>query len=506
MNRFTTLLASLRAVLVSSFSLLLLVPFANAKPNVVFLLADDLGWHDVGFNGEDYYQTPNLDRLCSEGMRFTRAYTGGPNCLPTRACLISGMYTPRTQIWTPGGKSKGRSADMRLAVPGPSGKGSTFPSKITLGPDVVSIAEVLKPAGYRSARFGKWHVGSDDTQGFDISDPNGKGGKLGSKYYGNIDVAEWLTDAAVKFIGRQAGKKQPFLLYVSHWDVHTPIRARKEVVARHAERKRANPIWADNNKKHPTYAAMIEAVDQSAGRLQAALAEHGIDDNTLFIFSSDNGGHAGITENRPLNGAKGSLYEGGVRVPTFMRWPNTVAKKSECDTPITSVDFLPTFAELGGAALPDSQPVDGVSIVDLLHGREAHRQRAIFWHYPLYLQTGQLAVEPVFGTNRMAWRGIPASSMIKGDWKLIHAFEDDSLRLFDLKSDLGETKNLATSRPDLAQKLFAELQAWQKDVKAPIPTQRNAAFDPNAKSEKGKAKGQGKGQKKGKAKGKEAGS
>jgi len=479
-------------------SFIFFVSFANAKPNVVLLLADDLGWHDVGFNGEDYYQSPNLDRLCADGMRFTRAYAGGPNCLPTRACLISGMYTPRTQIWTPGGKSKGNAKHMRLAVPGPSGKGSTFPSNIALGPEVVSIADVLKPEGYKTARFGKWHVGSNDTQGFDISDQSGKGGNLGAKFYGNVDVAEWLTDAAVKFIGDQAERKQPFLLYVSHWDVHTPIRARKDVVARHAERKQANPDWAGNKKKHPTYAAMIEAVDQSAARLQAALAEHGLDDNTLFVFSSDNGGHAGITENRPLNGAKGSLYEGGVRVPTFMRWPNTVVAKSQCDIPITSVDFLPTFAELAGATLPTSQPVDGVSIVDLLKertGGAATMERSIFWHYPLYLQTSGLPVEPVFGTKNMVWRGIPASSMVKGDWKLIHAFEDDSLRLFDLKSDIGETNNLAQSRPELAQKLFAELKAWQKDVKALIPTERYAGFDPEAQTapkKKGKGKNRGK--------------
>lgn len=481
-SRFPFILAALAAVVLPLSSSALRAAKASPPPNIVFILADDLGWHDVGFNGEQFFETPNLDRVAADGMRFTRAYSGGPNCLPMRACLISGMYSPRTQIWTPGGRSKGNPSYMKLLVPGAGpGGADTFPSKLALEPSVTSFAEVLKSAGYKTARFGKWHVGPD-TQGFDLSDPNGKGGAIGSKYYGNINVAEDLTNASLKFI--TANQKRPFFLYLCHWDVHTPIRARPEVVAKYKAKLESDPP-GKGEKKSPVYAAMIEAVDTSVARVRAKLDELGLAENTLFIFSSDNGGYGGITENLPLRGAKGSLYEGGTRVPTAMVWPKVIKAGSQCDTPLTSVDFLPTFAELSGAKLPTNQPVDGRSFIPLLKGdTTAHRDRAIFWHYPLYLSATGHPVEPVFGTERPYWRGIPASSMIKGDWKLIHAFEDNSLRLFNLAEDLGESRNLAASNPEKAAELFAELQAWQKKTKAVIPTQPNPAFDATARQPK----------------------
>ena len=451
---------------------------AAPKPNIVFILADDLGWSDVGFNGATFYETPNLDRLARDGVRFTDAYSGGPNCMPTRACLLSGMYTPRTQMWTPGGLSKGSPKLMKLAVPcrSPGGK-KTFPSKLQLPPSVTSIAEVLNSAGYTTARFGKWHLGKD-LQGFDISSGNGSPGDLG-KHYGNINVAETLTDASVRFL--EAHQDDPFFLYLSHWDVHTPIRARKEVVARYTQKLRDGDWDRDWNC---TYAGMIEAVDTSVGRVRAKLQELGLDRNTLIVFSSDNGGLPSVTTNAPLHGGKGSFFEGGVRVPTCMTWPGVTRAGTDCETPITSVDFLPTFAEMAGAKLPTDQPVDGVSLVPLLHGR-AIAERAIFWHFPLYLEGGgNNKVLPVLGTTRLYWRGVPSSMMRRGDWKLVHHFEDDSVRLYNVRKDIGERHDLAKTHPEKAGQMLSELRRWQQETNAVIPDVPNRAFDVQAGQKK----------------------
>jgi arylsulfatase A-like enzyme len=467
---------------------------AAPKPNLVFIMADDLGWADVGFNGATFYETPNIDRLRAEGMNFTSAYPGAANCMPSRSCIMTGMYTPRTAMWTPGRLAKGNSAYMKFLVPtrGSPAGANAFPSKGALEPSVTSIAETLKSAGYRSARFGKWHLGPD-TQGFDISDPSGRGGKIGGKFYGNVNVAEWLTDASVKFIADN--KDRPFFLSLNHWDVHTPIRARKEVVEKY-KRKLENGKW--DRKWNVTYAAMIEAVDTSVGRVRKALAESGVADNTLVIFTSDNGGSSGSTWCEPLKGAKGAFYEGGIRVPTCARWPGVIKPNSECDTPITGVDYLPTFAELAGVKSPANQPVDGRSFAPLLKGETALTDRAVFWHYPLYLSGSTYnQVVPIDGTDRMYWRATPCSVIRKGDWKLIQFFEDDTTRLFNLRKDIGEERDLVTAEPQKAAALLAELKAWQKQTKATIPTTLNPAFDPKtSKGSSGKGKGKGKGRRK----------
>ena len=453
------------------------------KPNIVFIIADDLGWRDVGFNGTPFYETPNLDRICATGMKFNRAYSGGPNCLPTRACIISGMYTPRTQIWTPGGVSKGNIDFMKLKVPakGVDNSWNTIPSRQELQSSVVSIAEVLNTAGYKTARFGKWHVGQD-TQGFDISDSSGKGDDPNKKFYGNIDVHEWLADASVKFI--EDNKDNPFFLYLSHWDVHTPIKARKDVVAKYDEKLKSKD-WS--RKWNTTYAAMVHAVDLSVKRVHAKLEELGLVENTLFIFTSDNGGHGSVTTNAPLTGGKGAFSEGGVRVPTFMSWPKTIKAGSESNTPVTSVDFMPTFAEIASATLPISQPVDGKSILNVLKGGDLE-ERSIFWHYPLYLVGHQESkIVPVFGTREFYWRAVPSSMVVKGEWKLIHYFEDNAYRLFNIAEDVSEREELSSQYPEIASQLKRELVAWQKETKALIPTTVNDSFNPDS-SKEGKGK------------------
>lgn len=447
---------------------------AANKPNIIFIMADDLGWKDVGYAGAKFFETPNIDKLAAQGMNCTAAYSGGPNCSPTRACLLSGTYTPRHHIYTPGGKSKGQTKFMRLLVPARGRKdrqlqkkaANQFPITNSLDPKFVCIPEVLKGAGYTSARLGKWHLGSD-TQGFTLSSANGKGGPDGS-FYGNINVAEQLTDRALKFI--QDEKDGPFFLYVSHWDVHLPHRARKDIVKKYQDKLEKLPE-AKRNKFNPVYAAMIEAVDTSVGRIVAKVDELGIAKDTLIIFISDNGGLPRVSQLKPLRGQKGSLFEAGVRVPACMRWTGTIKPGSTCSTPITSVDFLPTFASLAGAKLPKSQPVDGVDISPLLHGKPI-ADRSIFWHYPLYLQGIGLTID-VPGGKSYSWRGFPSTSMRQGDWKLIEFHEDNTVALYNLKTDPGETKNLASTNPELTEKLRTELDAWQKKVNAPIPTEPN---------------------------------
>ena len=284
-------------------------------------------------------------------------------------------------------------------------------------------------------------------------------------------------------------KDKPFFLYLNHWDVHTPIRARKDVTAKY-QKKLESKKW--DRQWSPVYSAMIEAVDISVGRVTATLKELGIEKNTLVIFTSDNGGHS-ITSNKPLKGQKGAFYEGGVRVPTCMAWPGVIAPGSENNTPITSVDFMPTFAELAGAKLPTNQPVDGTSIVPLLKGK-AIPERSIFWHYPLYLTAYNIEgrVHPVAGTNNPYWRAVPSSMICRGPWKLMHLFEDNSIRLYNVDTDISESKDLSKEHPEKAAALFAELKKWQADTKAWIPTKQNAKFDPKAPEQTRKGKGKGK--------------
>ena len=447
---------------------------ATDQPNIIFIMADDLGWQDVGYLGAKLFETPNIDRFAAQGLTFTAAYSGGPNCAPTRACLMSGTYTPRHQIYTPGGKSKGNPGYMRLLVPAKSRKDKSLEKRAaaqfritnSLDPDFVCIPEILGLAGYRTARLGKWHLGTD-TQGFDLSSANGKGGPNGS-FYGNVDVAEQLTDRAVKFI--EENRDSPFFLYLTHWDVHVPHRARKDVVKRY--QTKLDKLPEDQRRNfNPIYAAMIEAVDLSVGRVAAKVDELGIAENTLIVFISDNGGLPSVSQLEPLRGSKGSLFEAGVRVPACVRWTGTIKPKTTCATPITSVDFLPTFAKLAGGELPTTQPVDGADISPLLLGKDI-AQRSIFWHFPLYLQGQGLTID-VPGGKTYSWRGFPSTSLRRGDWKLIEFHEDNTVGLYNLKDDPGERNNLAASMPDRVAQLRAELNHWQATTKAPVPTELN---------------------------------
>lgn len=449
---------------------------AGTRPNIVLILADDLGPTDPACYGSGYYKTPNIDRLAAEGMKFTDGYTCGPNCQPTRAALMSGQYGPRTGVYTVGGTDRFDTSKRPLV---PVENVTSLPTKI------MTVAEALNAAGYKTGMFGKWHLGDDEAhhpskQGFEEAIVSmGKHFDFATKPKVEIPkgtyLADFLTDRAVDFIDRH--QKEPFFLYVPHFGVHSPFQAKRDLIAKFQGKP------AVGGHHDPTYAAMIASVDESVGRITAKLDELKLSENTLVIFSSDNGGvggydregiakAGGITDNAPLRGGKGMLYEGGVRCAYLFRRPGKIAAGSTCAEPICSVDLYPTLVELAGASAPpkDVQPLDGVSYVSLLHGGGAGKlpREAIFWHFPGYL-----------GAGADTWRTTPVGAVRVGDFKLLEFFEDNRLELYDLRNDVGQKTNLATSMPDKAKEMHDRLVAWRAEVQAPMPTKRKAAQSGN---------------------------
>ena len=436
------------------------------RPNVVLIMADDLGWTDLGCFGSTYYETPHLDRLQSQGLKFTSAYTCGPNCAPTRACLISGLYTPRHGVYTVKTGARGEERFRKL-IP--------VENNATLELKFATIAEVLKQAGYSTAHFGKWHLGDlahagPKQQGFDHvvdGNPGVRGGYFSpyknpylSEGPRGENITDRLSDEAVQYIMKH--RDESFFVYLPYHAVHSPWQGKKELVEKY---KHHPPVGGHRN---PTYAAMIETLDTGVGRILETLDILDLTDNTLVIFYSDNGGVGGyreagvrggknITSQAPLRGGKGMLYEGGIRVPMIVRWPGVVEPGSTCDTPITSVDFLPTLAEIAGAKASKEQ--DGVSFVGLLKGNAIDRD-AIYWHFPGYLQASE---------EEGTWRTTPCGAIRSGPWKLIEFFEDGETELYNVQNDIGETKNLTDQFPEKVAELHAKLQAWRAKVQAPMP-------------------------------------
>lgn len=446
--------------------------FAEAqveRPNIVFILIDDLGWTDVGCMGSDYYETPHVDRLAANGLLFTSAYANAPNCAPSRACLMSGQYTPRHGVFTVGDPARGNDKFRKL-VP--------TPNRTDLPDEIVTVAERLQTAGYRTASMGKWHLGADPTtQGFDVNvagrewgSPSG-GGYHSPYRYPNLvaeEPGEYLTDRltteACRFI--EESKDRPFFLYLTHYSVHTPIQPRKDLLKKYRQKPKGT------QHKRAAYAAMVESVDESVGRVLAQLDNLALSERTVVIFYSDNGGFGGATSNAPLRGAKGMLYEGGIREPLIVRWPGRVPAGTRCSEPVIGVDFYPTLLEVAGITPPDDDTLDGVSLLPLLKDPTADLDRAaLFWHFPCYLQgSGGRDSDRPFRTT-------PAGAIRMGDWKLIEYFEDGGLELFNLREDLSESHNLADDRPSKRDELHATLRAWRRETDAPVPTEPNPAYE-----------------------------
>jgi arylsulfatase A-like enzyme len=449
---------------------------SDSRPNILLIYIDDMGWRDVGFMGSDFYETPNLDRLASQGMIFTDAYSCAANCAPARACLLSGQYTPRHEVYNVGTGPRGNAKHRRLLhIPGTS----------TLDPQIKTWAHCLQDAGYATATMGKWHLSDDPLPyGFDVNIGGTHSGGPPRGYYpphGGVPglkdapageyVTDRLSEEACKFI--TANKDGPWMVYLTHFAVHTPLHAKKELVAKYEQK----PPGKLHN--HVAMATMIQAVDEGVGRIQATLDDLGLADNTIIVFYSDNGGYGPATDMDPLKGYKGTYYEGGIREPFFVKWPGVVKPGSKCATPIIGVDLYPTMCEMAGAKPPAKQPRDGESIVPLLKGEDKElAERPIYWHFPAYLQSYSVWKEqrdPLF-------RSRPCGIIRVGDYKLHQYFEDGGLELYNLKDDIGETRNLAQTFPEKTQELLKQMEAWREEIGAPVPNEPNPEFDAAAEA------------------------
>lgn len=439
-----------------------------AKPNIVFFLIDDMGWQDAGYMGSTYYDTPSIDKLAAQSIRFDHAYSAAANCAPTRAAIMSGQYAPRTGIYTVRKSDRGESERRRL-----------IPTENTwdLENDVVTLAESIKAAGYKTAFMGKWHLGDGEEsgpliQGFDINiGGNRSGAESYFAPYENPDMEEGpdgeyltdrLTNEAVEFIEAQ-NSATPFFLYLSHFAVHTPIEAPDATIAKYANRE------GDDFHNDPEYGAMLDHVDQSVGRILKSLEDNGFDDNTLIVFTSDNGGYGPATQSPGLRGAKGYPWEGGNRVPLLIRMPDRMGAGRVVNEPVNSIDLYPTLVEQVGGAMPHGQIADGLSLAPILKGGDALERDALFFHFPAYLQ----AYEEAPG-----WRATPFGSIRMGRYKLIEFFEFGQLELYDLQEDSLESHNIALEKPEITAKLYERMQAWREETSAPVPTELNPEYDP----------------------------
>ncbi len=438
---------------------------AHSKPlNVVFYLIDDMGWMDIGANGSDYYRTPHIDRLAAEGMRFTNGYAACNVCTPTRAAIMTGKYPARLLMtqWLPSGRWDAKAHRLREA---------RYLQAMPL--EEFTIAEALREEGYSTAFMGKWHLGPEPYyfprhQGFDVNVGGRDYGAPGSYWYPYqgkwlipttnqlyskrdtvVDGKEGdylidrIAEEGEKYIRSVADK--PFFLMMSHYGVHTPLQGKPDKVARY------EAIPDEKRKGDPRYAAMVESIDDSVGRIVDTLEDLGLDDRTLIIFTSDNGGHSKATRNAPLRANKGSNYEGGLRVPVVIKWPGNTKPGSVSEELVYSGDFYPTILAATGSPMRPLQHIDGVDLTPVLRGEGDSGRDALFWHYPHYNRHPQ---------------NFPASIIRKGKWKLIEKLDTRELELYDLDSDIGETSNLAEARPELTQRLYGELDQWRQDVGA----------------------------------------
>jgi arylsulfatase A-like enzyme len=436
----------------------------SGKPNIVFIMADDLGYTDLACFGSKFYETPAIDRLASQGMMLT-CHHHCQNCAPTRAAIMSGQYSPRTGVYTVGSIDRFDWSQRPLRP---------VDNVVDLPLDRAIVARQLKAVGYVTGMFGKWHLGHGapyhpSARGFDEAIVSA-GRHFDFQTDPAVDyppgqyLADFLTDRAIDFIQRH--KAEPFFLYLPHFGVHGPHQAKPEWIERFRDKP---PVGGHRN---PTYAAMIASIDQSVDRILQTLDHLGLAENTVVIFTSDNGGVGGYhregiaraadapTDNAPLRSGKGSLYEGGTRVPLIVRWPRQIAAGSKCDQPTIHVDFYPTLLELTGAPLP-AHVLDGESLVPLwTKPQHSLERKAIYQHFPGYL-----------GAGANTWRTTPVTTIQQDEWKLLEFLEDGRLELYNLRDDIGESNNLALRQPERTRELHQRLVAWRAEIDAPMPTQ-----------------------------------
>ena len=458
------------AILLATFLALGFQTASAQRQNVVFLLVDDLGWADLGCYGSTFHETPHIDAFAASGMRFTDAYAAAPVCSPTRAAIMAGKYPARmnTTEWF-GGRRAGK------LLP------ATYVDRLPL--EEVTMAEAFRDAGYRTGFVGKWHLGPrgffPEDQGFDVNIAGHARGHPASYFFPYRNrrygvpglhggkpgeyLTDRLTDAAIRFVDDH--RARPFLLFLSYYTVHTPLQGRPDLVrhfrAKRARRSSPRRRFVPEGKRrdrivqdHAVYAAMVASLDARVGRLLRRLSDLGLDENTIVVLTSDNGGlstsEGRPTSNRPLRAGKGWLYEGGIREPLIVRMPGVTRPGSTCSVPVTSPDFYPTLLEATELPLRPKQHVDGTSLMASLRGAESLEREAVYWHYPHYSNQG----------------GFPGSAIRAGNLKLIENLEDKTVALYDLAKDVGERNDLSSTRRSDVRRLRTRLASWREDVEA----------------------------------------
>jgi arylsulfatase A-like enzyme len=438
----------------------------TSKPNILLINIDDMGWRDVGFMGSEYYETPNLDKLANNGMYFTNAYASASNCAPSRACMMSGQWTPRHGIYTVKNSDRGRSIDRKL-IP--------IPNNEYMPDDNILISEVLQKAGYATCHAGKWHLTDNPVlRGFDVNIGGSHAGNPGSYYppYKNVPslkaptkdyyLTNLIMDKTLNFL--ESVNDQSFFLYYSPYAVHTPIHPVKKLLPKYESKRGSN--GQDNAK----YATMVENLDIQIGRLINNLEKSGKLENTFILITSDNGGPFEITKQRPLRAGKGSYYEGGIRVPMVAFWKGKLRATKTIDIPVTNLDFYPTILEVAGVSKPTGKTLDGANILPLLTGTGVVKSRPLYWHFPIYLQTGNSETQDTLFRTR------PGSAIRYGDWKLIQYFENNDVELYNLKEDIEEKNNLAETTKTKRDELLNILDNWRGETNALVPTMLNSEY------------------------------
>ena len=442
----------------------------NENPNIVLIVADDLGWTDVSYMGSKYYETPNIDKLSRSGMTFYNGYASAANCAPSRATMLSGRYNNHHGIYTVGASERG-SEKTRKIIP--------IKNETILDLRYFLIPEMLKNEGYVTGHFGKWHLGSQgffpEQSGFDVNiggnESGGPGGYFSPYINPNLEdgpIGEYLTDRigneVVSFINYN--QNETFFAYVPFYSVHSPIQSKKEYQEKYSNKD------GDKNHNRPDYAGMIESLDENIGKILNTIEELNLSEKTLIIFTSDNGGIRAISNQFPLRAGKGSYYEGGIKVPLIFSWKGKIIEESESYERVSNIDFFPTIKKIIGHKNKNLH-LDGLDLNPIFKGKTLEN-RTLFYHFPIYLQAYNVHLDN--GTDPL-FRTRPGSVIIKDNWKLHHYFEDGKIELYNIEEDISESIDLSKTNLEKTKELYHDLNKWREANNAPIPLENNPNYN-----------------------------
>ena len=442
----------------------------NENPNIVLIVADDLGWNDLSYMGSKYYETPNIDKLSRSGMTFYNGYASAANCAPSRATMLSGRYNTHHGIYTVGASERGNKKTRKI-IP--------IRNETILDLRYFLIPEMLKNEGYVTGHFGKWHLGSQgffpEDNGFDINVGGNKSGGPGGYFSPYVNpnledgpIGEYLTDRigneVVSFINYN--QNETFFAYVPFYSVHTPIQSKKEYQEKYLNK------GGDENHNRPDYAGMIESLDENIGKILNTIEELNLSEKTLIIFTSDNGGIRAISNQFPLKAGKGSYYEGGIKVPLIFSWKGKIKEESESDERVSNIDFFPTIKKIIGYKNKNLH-LDGLDLNPIFKGK-TFENRSLFYHFPVYLEAYNVHLDN--GTDPL-FRTRPGSVIIKDNWKLHHYFEDGKIELYNIEEDISESTDLSKTNLKKTKELYHDLNKWREANNAPIPLEKNPDYN-----------------------------